>query len=211
MQTCSARIADRADAEFDLLASQRPAWPMASSARSRVGAFTLVELIVVLSMLALFVMMAQVNLFGVLRRSSFKSQVQSFVSAMQMAASAAAETGRRYEVIVDVTEQTYLLRQISSSNLAEVLDEEIIADGQFGRSCRVSYVEFDDGTYANEGRAKFRVGFGGWQYGGKVVFLDEAEQPHTVAVGRLTPIVQVLEGDPELMKPKAKDEVPAFR
>ena len=27
-------------------------------------------------------------------------------------------------------------------------DEEIIVDGQFGDSCRVSYVEFDDGTIA---------------------------------------------------------------
>jgi len=172
--------------------------------------FTLVELIVVLSILAMFVLMAQVNLFGTLRRSTFKSQVQSFVSAMQMAASTAAQTGRRYEVIVDVTEQTYLLRQISASNLAEVLDEEIIVDGQFGDSCRVSYVEFDDGTYANEGQAKFRVGHAGWQYGGKVVFLDDGEQPHTVAVGRLVPIVQVLEGDAELMRPKAKDEVSSF-
>jgi Tfp pilus assembly protein FimT len=210
MQTCSARIADRPEAGFDSLVSRRPARLIALSARSRIGAFTLVELIVVLSMLALFVLMAQVNLFGTLRRSTFKAQVQSFVSAMQMAASAAAETGRRYEVIVDVTEQTYLLRQISSSNLAEVLDEEIVVDGQFGDSCRVSYVEFDDGTYANEGQAKFRVGHAGWQYGGKVVFLDEGEQAHTVAVGRLIPIVQVLEGDAELMRPKAKDEVSSF-
>ncbi|HNY79076.1 MAG: type II secretion system protein [Sedimentisphaerales bacterium] len=203
MRTCSARIADRPWAEPDSPVVRR-------SARPRIGAFSLIELIVVLSMLALFVLMAQVNLFGTLRRSTFKAQVQSFVSAMQMAASTAAETGRRYEVIVDVTEQTYLLRQISSSNLAEVLDEEIIVDGQFGDSCRVSYVEFDDGTYANEGQAKFRVGHAGWQYGGKVVFLDEGEQAHTVAVGRLVPIVQVLEGDAELMRPKAKDEVSSF-
>lgn len=210
MPTCSARIADRPDAGFDSPASRGPAGGVRRSAEPRRAGFTLVELIVVLSILAMFVLMAQVNLFGTLRRSTFKSQVQSFVSAMQMAASTAAQTGRRYEVIVDVTEQTYLLRQISASNLAEVLDEEIIVDGQFGDSCRVSYVEFDDGTYANEGQAKFRVGHAGWQYGGKVVFLDDGEQPHTVAVGRLVPIVQVLEGDAELMRPKAKDEVSSF-
>lgn len=207
MRTCSARIADRTRSPL----GRRRVGPVARAVRPRTGAFTLVELIVVLSILAFFVMIAQTNLFGTLRRSTFKAQVQSFVSAMQMAAAAASETGRRYEVIVDVTEQAYLLRQISSSNLAEVLDEEIIVDGQFGDSCRVSYVEFDDGTYASEGQAKFRVGHSGWQYGGKVVFLDEAEQAHAVTVGRLTPIVQVLEGDPELMKPKAKDEVPPFR
>jgi Tfp pilus assembly protein FimT len=177
---------------------------------ARAGAFTLVEMIVVMSFLAMFVVMAQVHLFGALRRSTFKSQVQDFISAMQMAASGAAETGRRYEVIVDITDQRYLLREISGSNLAEVYDEEIILDGQFGDSCRVSYVEFDDADYTNEGEAKFRVGHAGWMYGGKIVFLDESEQPHTVAVSRLTPIVQLIDGDPELMRPKAKNDVPPF-
>jgi len=174
----------------------------------RARAFTLIELIVVLSILALFVMVTQVNLFGRLRQSEFSAQVQGFVSVMQMAASGAAETGRRYEVIVDIGQQSYLLRRITSSNLAEVKDEEIIAQGQFGGNCRVSYVEFDDGDYTNEGEAKFRVGHAGWHYGGKVVFLDNGEQAHTVAVSRLTPIVELIDGDPELMKPKAKDEVP---
>jgi len=125
-----------------------------------------------------------------------------------MAASAAAESDRRYEVIVDVTEQTFLLRQITSSDLSEVLDEEIIIEGQFGENCRVAYVEFDDGDFTNAGKAKFRVGHGGWQYGGKVVFLDESEQPYAVIVGRITPIVDVVNGDPALITPKAKDEVP---
>jgi len=178
--------------------------------RPRMRAFTLVEMIVVLSFLSLFILMAMVDLSGKLRRSTFEAQVQEFISAMQMAATGAAETGRRYEVIVDIGEQTYLLRQITGSNLAEVLDEEIIVAGQFGDSCRVSYVEFDDAQYTNEGEAKFRVGHAGWMYGGKIVFQDEDEQSHTVAVSRLTPIVQLIVGDPELMRPKAKDEVPSF-
>jgi len=178
--------------------------------RLHARAFTLVEMIVIISFLALFVLMAQVNLFGTLRRSTFRAQVQDFVSAMQMAASGAAETGRRYEMIVDITDQRYLLREITGSNLAEVFDEEIIVDGQFGDSCRVSYVEFDDADYTNEGEAKFRVGHAGWMYGGKIVFLDESEQAYTVAVSRLTPIVQLVDGDPELMRPKAKNDVPSF-
>ena len=171
--------------------------------------FSLVELIVVVSLLGLFILMAQVNLFGALGRRTFKAQVQGFISAMRMAATAAAETGKRYEVIVDISEQAYLLREISSSNLAEVLDEEIIDSGPFGSRCRVSYVEFDDGDYENEGEAKFRVGHAGWNYGGKVVFLDDREQPHTVVINRLNPIVRLVPGDRELMRPKAKDEVPS--
>lgn len=172
------------------------------------GAFTLVELLIVMSFIGLLVMLAQVNLFGVLRRSTFKSQVQDFVSTMQMAASSAAESHRRYEVIIDLTEQSYVLREITSSDLSEVLDEEIIAQGWFGNNCRVAYVEFDDADYTNEDRAKFRIGHAGWQYGGKVVFLDQSEQSYAVTVSRLSPIVQLVQGDPALMTPKAKDEVP---
>lgn len=175
---------------------------------ARIAAFTLVELIVVLTFLSLMIMLSQTNLFATLRRQSFRLQVQDFVSTMRLAASAAAENGRRYEVILDPTEQSYLLREITSSDLSEVLEEEIITQGAFGRNCRLSYIEFDDGDYTNDERAKFRIGRGGWTYGGKVVFLDESEQPYAVVVSRLNPLVELVEGDPALMKPKAKDEVP---
>lgn len=204
MQTSSARM------QIDRFGAR--GWgrepPMCHPGGARPAAFTLVELIIVLSMLGLLVVLAQANLFGVLRRSTFRAQVQDFVSTMQMGASNAAESGRRYEVIIDPTEQSYLLREITSSNLSEVLEEEIITQGQFGSNCRLAYVEFDDGDYTNDERSKFRVGRGGWTYGGKIVFLDESEQPYAVVVNRLTPIIELVVGDPPLMTPKGKDEVP---
>ncbi len=176
-----------------------------------VKAFTLVELLVVMSLISLLVIIAQVNLFDVMRRNTFKAQVQGFVSLMQMAASHAAESGNRYEMIIDLSDQTYLLRELTGSDLtAPVQEEQIITQGAFRGNCKVAYVEFDDGTYANttEDRTRFRAGHAGWQYGGKVVFLDESEHPYAVIVNRVTPIVQMIEGDPPLMKPKAKEEVP---
>ena len=172
------------------------------------GGFTLTELIVVVLIISLFVLLAQMHLFGLLRKNTFRAQVQDFVSTMQMAASAAAESDRRYEVIVDLTEQSYLLRQITSPDLSEVLEEEIIIENDFSNNCRVAYVEFDDADYTNEGRAKFRAGRAGWQYGGKIVLLDEKEQPYSVVVNRLNKIIELKEGDVELLVPKAKDEVP---
>jgi prepilin-type N-terminal cleavage/methylation domain-containing protein len=173
-------------------------------------AFTLIELIVVVSLLAMFVSLVQMNLFAGLRKSRFSGRVQEFVSVMQMAASGAAEGGGRYEVIVDLASQSYLLRRISGTNLSDVLDEEIITQGRFGEHCHASYVEFDDGDYTNDAPAKFRVSQAGWHYGGKIVFLDDAEQPHTVVVTRLNPIVDFVDGDSALLKPKAKEEM-SFR
>jgi type II secretory pathway pseudopilin PulG len=206
MRTCSAPTPDRPDAGTS---HRIPASPWRAVC-SRARAFVLIEMILVVSILALLVIMVQVNLFGAMRRSQFESQVQQFVSAMQMAVSAAVESNRRYEVSIDIGEQAYRVREITSSDLDEVRDEEIIVQRSFGQSCRVAYVEFDDSDYTNEGLAHFRAGHAGWHYGGKIVFLDDDERPHTVVVSRITPIVTLVDGDPALMTPKAKDEVPGL-
>jgi len=166
------------------------------------------ELMVVLVVVSLFVLLAQMHLVGLLRKNTFRAQVQEFVSTMRMAAIAAAESDRRYEVIIDLTEQSFLLRQITSPDLSQVLEEEIIVEDDFSNNCRVVYVEFDDGDYTNEGRAKFRAGHSGWQYGGKIVLLDEYEQPYSVVVNRLNRTIMLEAGDVPLLVPKAKHEVP---
>lgn len=169
--------------------------------------FTFAELMVVIVIIALFVMLAQLQLFGLLRKSRFRAQIEEFVSAMRMAATAAAETDRRYEMIVDLTEQSWLLRQITSPDLSQILEEEMITGGSFSGNCRAAYVEFDDGDFTNEGKAKFRAGRSGWQYGGKVVLLDEGEQPYSVVVNRLNRMVVLEKGDAALLMPRPKEEM----
>jgi hypothetical protein len=127
---------------------------------------------------------------------------------MQMAASTAAESDRRYEVIVDIGQQSYMLREITSPDLSQVLEEEIIVENDFSDSCRVIYVLFDDGDYTNEGRAKFRAGHSGWQFGGKITLLDENEQEYSVVVNRLSRIIELKKGYVEFLVPKFKDDVP---
>jgi len=210
MPTCSALMrTDRAVRHCDCVRRvQSGRCDMRHAIRSARYGFTLTELIVVVVIVSLFLLLAEVKLFGLLTRNRFKAQVQEFVSTMQMAAKAAAQSDRRYEVIVDLTEQSYLLRQITSPDLSEVLEEEIIVEGYLGDNCWIGCVEFDDGDYTNEGRAKFRAGHAGWQYGGKIVLLDENEQPYSVVVNRLNRIVRLVQGDAALLVPKADNEVP---
>jgi len=180
----------------------------ASSIEHRARGFTLTELIVVIVVVSMFVLLAQVHLFGLLRKSTFRAQAQELVSTMQMAASAAAQSDRRYEVIIDIPEQGYMLRQITNPDLSQVLEEEVIVEDSFSPNCRVVYVRFDDGDFTSEDRAKFRAGHSGWAYGGKIVLLDEKEQPHSIVVSRLNRMITLEQGDVELLWPKTKDEVP---
>ena len=179
-----------------------------SSTHLRTSGFTMIELMVVIVVVSLFAMLTQMHLFGLLRKSTVKAQVQELISTMQMAASAAAQSDRRYEVIIDIPGQGYMLRQITTADLSQVLEEEIIVEDVFSDNCRVAYVMFDDGEFTSEDRAKFRAGHSGWAYGGKIVLLDEKEQPYSIVVNRLNRMITLEQGDVELLQPKNKDDVP---
>jgi prepilin-type N-terminal cleavage/methylation domain-containing protein len=184
--------------------------PRQSSLHNTRGGFTFTELVVVVVIVSLFVTLAAANFWGLLRKSTFRTQANELVSIMQMAASAAAESNRRYEVIIDIAEQSYTLRQITSPNLpSDVLEEEIIVKNDFSGNCRIIYVLFDDLVTTDEYHQKafFRVGRSGWQAGGKIVLYDENEQPYSVVVNRMNRIVSLQEGDVELAMPKRQDEL----
>jgi prepilin-type N-terminal cleavage/methylation domain-containing protein len=183
-----------------------PASSKVSANRTTKG-FTLAELLVVVVIFSLFALLAQMHLFRLLRKNTFKAQIQQLVSTMQMAATAAAESDRRYEVIIDIDEQGFLLREITTPDLTEVLEEEIILQDRLSDNCRLVYVEYDDGEFTHEGRAKFRAGHTGWAFGGKIVVLDEKEKPYSVVVNRLSRIITLEEGDVRLLEPKYKDDL----
>ena len=163
---------------------------------------------VVIVIVSLLVVLAATNLKGVVTKNSFKSRVQGLVSAIEAASTSAAQSGKKYEVIIDIPQQSYTLREISSPDLSEVLEEEIIAQGDFGANCRVSYVLFDDGEFTNEDRAKFRASRTGWQFGGIIVLLDKDEQPWSVVIDRLSNVVSLQPGEAQIVWPRSKDEMP---
>ncbi len=169
--------------------------------------FTMTEMVVVLVILSLMLLLAQLHLFGLLRKNTFKAQIQELVSTMQNAVRAAAESDKKFEFIIDIEEQGFLLRQITTPDLSVVLDEEIITQENLSNNCRIVYVEFDDGEYTFDGRAKFRAGHSGWAYGGKIVLFDENERPYSVVVNRLNRIIRLEEGDFKLLEPKTQDEI----
>jgi Tfp pilus assembly protein FimT len=163
---------------------------------------------VVIVIVSLLVVLAATNLKGVVTKNSFKARVQGLVSAIEAASTSAAQSGKRYEVIIDIPQQSYMLREISSPDLSEVLEEEIIAQEDFGANCRVSYVLFDDGEFTNEDRAKFRASRTGWQFGGIIVLLDKDEQPWSIVIDRLSNIVSLQPGEAQIIWPRSKDEMP---
>jgi prepilin-type N-terminal cleavage/methylation domain-containing protein len=170
--------------------------------------FTLAESMVVIVVVSLLVALAATNLKGILIKNSFKSQASGLVSALEAASTSAAQTGKKYEVIIDIPQQSWLLREITSTDLSEVLDEEIIAQEDFGVNCGISYVLFDDGQFTNEDRAKFRTSRAGWQFGGIIVLLDSEQQPWSLVIDRMSNIVRIEPGEAQIIWPRSADEMP---
>ena len=170
--------------------------------------FTLAESMVVIVVISLLIMLATTNLKGILIKNTFKSQASGLVSALESASTSAAQTGKKYEVIIDIPQQSWLLREITSPDLSEVLDEEIVAQEDLGSNCSISYVLFDDGQFTNQERAKFRTSRAGWQFGGIIVLLDSEQRPWSLVIDRMSNIVRIEPGEAQIIWPRSEDEVP---
>jgi len=167
------------------------------------------EVIVVISIIAMFTMLAMFNLSGLLYNSGFKNQSHELIKVFRMAAATAAESGRRYEIILDFAEQSYMLREITTGLVAveDILEEEVILTGEFNDDFQLIYVMFDDGEITNESTALFRAGRVGWQYGGKVVISDDEGNEYSIVINRLSRMIRLEYGDVEILRPKIPDEI----
>jgi Tfp pilus assembly protein FimT len=176
---------------------------------TRRTAAVLAEVIMVLFIIAMFTSMAIINLSGVLAKSNFRDRADDLVKLFQMAATSAAENGKRYEIIIDFVQNSYTLREITTGLVAveDIKEEEIIQTDQFSERFQPVYVIFDDGDWTNNAPALFRVGKNGWQYGGKVVVADEDGNEYSIIINRLSRMVDFVEGDVEFLMPRSADEM----
>ncbi len=178
--------------------------------RKKEYGFTLTEAMIAIIIASLMAAMAMLNLSGLFVKNSFKGQVNDLVSTIQTAARSASQSSKRYEIIIDLIEQKYTLREITSNNLIEVFEDEIISEKQLNENCQIVYVQFDDLVETDEQHqiSKFRVGKNGWQNGGRIVLLDRNNNPYTIIIERMNRAAQLYSGEVKLLTPRAKDEVP---
>lgn len=205
MPTCTALM--RIDEAFE--GTSREAWRTAAPPRR---AMVLMEMLVVLVIIGLITALAMINFSSVSRRAKFEREAYAFINVLKMAQNAAAESDKRYAVILDFNEQSYTLRQFDSLSLDVIPDEEaIITTGYFTDECYLDWVMFDDFEYAIEEtayEARFYAGHSGWQYGGKIVLLDADGNPYSVVVNRLSRVITLQPGDVEILEPQYQEDVP---
>ena len=204
MPTCTALM--RIDEAFE--GTSRQARTKAEPPRR---ALVLVEMLVVMVIIGLMTAMVTINFSSAFTKAKFKREVNAFINVLKMAQNGAAESGKRYAVILDFDEQSYTLRQFDSLSLDIIPDEKaIITTGYFTDECYLDWVLFDDFEYAIEEtayEARFYAGHSGWQYGGKIVLLDADGNPYSVVVNRLSRVITLQPGDVEILAPQYQEDV----
>lgn len=178
-------------------------------------AFVLVEMLLVVAIIGLMTGLAVFSVSSMWGNLRFKRQAQHLVDIFQMAQNASAETNRRYAVVLDFTEQAYILRRYETTDLSTLPDEEAIIDkGYFNKALTIDYVVYDDLEDTRDKQddsvteARFLAGKAGWQFGGKVVLIDENGNPWSILIHRFAKPVELFEGDAEMYLPQYPEQVP---
>ena len=77
----------------------------------------LAELLVVIAILSMMTGMAILSLTGVFGRKQFEKEAYAIIDILHKAQNASAQTDRRYAVVFDFIEETYVLRQFATLDL----------------------------------------------------------------------------------------------
>lgn len=178
--------------------------------------FILVEMLMVVGLIGLMAGVAMISYSAMWGSLRFKSEARGLVNILQMAQDAAAQSDRRYEVILDCELQGYVFREFSGftfledENPLENENVEAIQKTFFKKTVYLDYVDYDYRTEEEEEALaegdnrffRFVTGSPGWQAGGKIVLLDDNDQPWTIVVYRFAKPVELLEGDVAIWEPQ---------
>ncbi len=182
----------------------------------RCGGLVLVEMLMVLGIIAFITSIAMFSFSAMTGKSYFKRKAATLVQAFQSAVNTAQQSDRRYAVILNFDEKTWMLRQFNQLNFEGIPeDQAVIKTGFFDPRFDIDYVLYDDGVdtrYPREGQmtnaAIFFAGHGGWRNGGKVVLRDEDGNLWSIVIYRIGKPVELLEGDAPIMAPIPAEQLP---
>jgi len=173
----------------------------------------LLELLVVMTIIGLMTAIAVPSLANVFGRRQFEKEAYDIIDVMKKAQHASAETDRRYAVIFDFIENSYVLREYATLDLESIpFDKAVLSQGYFSRNCRLDYVLFDDFMDTREegdsiSEARFYAGRAGWQNGGKIVLVDVDGNPYSIVVNRLCGKITLQPGDVDILVPLKRNDL----
>ena len=173
--------------------------------------FTFAETMVALIVIAMLTLLSIVGYRNISASTKFRATADTLMKFFDRAGNAASQTDRRYAVMIDFIDNAFILYEVNTDkpyakDYETLKEEDIICTEYFTDDCSLYYVQFDDSDLridAGEGgRALFVVGKSGWDFGGKIVLLDNEGELYSVVISRIAKTSQLIKGDAELAKPE---------
>ncbi len=183
--------------------------------------FTLVEILLVIGLISLMSGVGMISYSAMWGSLKFKREVRELVNIFQMAQDAAAQSDKRYEIILDSDAQGFVFREFIGFT---VLDDErpleddnvdAIQKTNFSDAVYLKFVEYDYYTEEEEvllavekiNFYRFVTGRPGWQAGGRIVLLDENDRPWTIVTHRFAKPVELIEGYESIPEPRNREDM----
>lgn len=169
-----------------------------------------IELIAVLAIISLITAASVLSATAMFGRTKFDKQAHAFIKVLTLAQNAAAQSDRRYAVVIDFDEWTYEMRQFSTLDKDLIMETEpIIASGYFTDDFQLDFVQYDDGTdtrtFDIDQMEYFRIwlmaGHSGWQKGAKVVVRDRDGNPYSIVINRMSKVIVLKPGEVDMLAP----------
>lgn len=182
----------------------------------RTGAFTLVEMLVIIVVFGFMVGIATVTLTGNADRVKFEKESSKFIHVLKLALNASVETSQAYAVVLDFEEGSYFMLPYTHADKDRTLEEEaIIAEGFFSENFWLDHILYDDGIDSRDLEGEFaqqnlwiRARRSGWENAAKIGVLDRNGNEYSIVLSRMSGDIKLIEGDAYLPGPREKRDVP---
>ena len=179
------------------LAPVRP--PQPGSARG----YTLLETVVVLTLLALLISLVAASVFGGLKRSRLDSDVAQFARTMRLAAEQAVLTGETFAVAIEIYDGYYEIYEDNDENVNGANgDIEPLIERQSLDRCWIDEIEFEDGSRVYSGEVVFRATPEGWKDSLIFRIKDRDDRWRYIRCDKFTTNVTVARKPLELLQPQ---------
>jgi Tfp pilus assembly protein FimT len=121
-----------------MIRTSSTATPTDARPMARNAGFTLIEAIVMTVLLGLLTGMVLLNVSGIAFSSRSSMETAELVSTLRQAYGSAIQGGRRFEVRLDLAQQSYLMRTLTPANYGQPPEqEEVIDERQLDDQCRI--------------------------------------------------------------------------
>ncbi|MBN2210323.1 MAG: hypothetical protein JW709_02900 [Sedimentisphaerales bacterium] len=164
-------------------------------------AYTLIEAMAVLTLMALVVGLLSVPVISRIRQAHFLDDVDRFARTLRRTAEQAVLTGQPYTIVVEVEDGYYTVYPGNDEDIYDPEESETLIDEQILDKSYIVEIETDEGDQSSLSELLLKVGPSGWRSTVTMALKDLDDRDYYIRCDRETPRVTVSMERQEIPEP----------